>query len=54
MTANQKLYNHPYYWGAFTIAGKLITKVKSDDLQDFYALLLDETEIETGNARRLG
>jgi CHAT domain-containing protein len=43
LAANEKLYNHPYYWAAFTIAGKLITKVKqSDDLENFYALILDQ------------
>ena len=49
MAANEKLYNHPYYWAAFTIAGKLITNVNVNDsdaildtLEDFYALILDE------------
>ncbi len=43
LAADEKLYNHPYYWAAFTIAGKLITKMKqSDDLENFYALILDE------------
>jgi len=43
LAADEKLYNHPYYWAAFTIAGKLITRMKqSDDLENFYALILDE------------
>jgi len=43
LAADEKLYNHPYYWAAFTIAGKLITKMKqSNDLEDFYALILDQ------------
>jgi CHAT domain-containing protein/Flp pilus assembly protein TadD len=43
LASNEKLYNHPYYWAAFTIAGKLITKAKqSDNLESFYALILDQ------------
>jgi tetratricopeptide (TPR) repeat protein len=42
LTADEKLYNHPYYWAAFTIAGKLIAQAKSDDLENFYTLILDQ------------
>lgn len=43
LAADEKLYNHPYYWAAFTIAGKLITKAKElDELENFYALIVDQ------------
>jgi CHAT domain-containing protein/Flp pilus assembly protein TadD len=42
LAADEKLYNHPYYWAAFRIAGKLIAKAKSDDLENFYTLILDQ------------
>lgn len=42
LAADEKLYNHPYYWAAFTIAGKLIAKAKLDELEDFYTLILDQ------------
>jgi CHAT domain-containing protein/Flp pilus assembly protein TadD len=43
VAANEKLYNQPYYWAAFTIAGKVITEVKeSKNLENFYALILDQ------------
>ncbi len=42
LAADEKLYNHPYYWAAFTIAGKLIAVKQSNKLEDFYALILDQ------------
>jgi tetratricopeptide (TPR) repeat protein len=45
VAADEKLYNHPYYWAAFTIAGKLISEVKeSKNLEDFYTLILNQEE----------